>query len=85
MIESGLQLSEYQARKAFSVYLHCILMRLSDYDDGGTQITGGDNNNVAEGSEETGGLLGGRNGNNGKNGHAQIELVLKFLQKAKNY
>ena len=33
LIESGLQLSEYQARKAFSVYLHCILMRLSDYDD----------------------------------------------------
>ena len=83
LIESGLQLSEYQARKAFSVYLHCILMRLSDYDDGGTQITGGDNINGAEGSEETGGLLGGRNGSNGgKNGHAQIELVLKFLQKA---
>ena len=25
MIESGLQLSEYQARKAFTVYLQCIL------------------------------------------------------------
>ncbi|CAB4066942.1 TTLL5 [Lepeophtheirus salmonis] len=33
MIESGLQLSEYQSRKAFSVYLHCILHRLSDLDD----------------------------------------------------
>ena len=32
MIEGGLQLSEYQARKAFSVYLHCILQRLSDFD-----------------------------------------------------
>ena len=33
MIESGLQLSEYQARKAFTVYLQCILQRLSDFDD----------------------------------------------------
>ena len=33
LIESGLQLSEYQARKAFSVYLHCILQKLSDYED----------------------------------------------------
>ena len=84
LIESGLQLSEYQARKAFSVYLHCILMRLSDYDDG-VPITGGaDPMYNTEGSEEGGGgLLGGRNGaNGGKNGHAQIELVLKFLQKA---
>ena len=32
MIESGLQLSEYQSRKAFSVYLHCILQRLTDFD-----------------------------------------------------
>ncbi|TRY73203.1 hypothetical protein TCAL_16885 [Tigriopus californicus] len=52
MIESGLQLSEYQSRKAFSVYLHCILQRLSDFD-------------VDNGSD-----LG------------QIDLVLKFLQKA---
>ena len=80
MIESGLQLSEYQARKAFSVYLHCILMRLSDYDDGCNQAAGGDAVNGVEGPEESGGLLGGRGGKNG--GHAQIELVLKFLQKA---
>jgi hypothetical protein len=53
MIESGLQLSEYQSRKAFSVYLHCILHRLSDFD-----------------SESGHGSL------------QQIELVLKFLQKA---
>ena len=33
MIESGLQLSEYQARKAFTVYLQCILQRLSDFDE----------------------------------------------------
>jgi len=51
MIESGLQLSEYQARKAFAVYLHCILQRLSDFDP-----ENGDQN--------------------------QIDLVLKFLQKA---
>merc|ERR1711902_90637 len=51
MIESGLQLSEYQARKAFTVYLQCILQRLSDFD------------------EETG-------------DSSQIDLVLKFLQKA---
>ena len=51
MIESGLQLSEYQARKAFTVYLQCILQRLSDFD------------------EETG-------------DSGQIDLVLKFLQKA---
>merc|ERR1719242_2555489 len=51
MIESGLQLSEYQARKAFTVYLQCILQRLSDFD------------------EETG-------------DPSQIDLVLKFLQKA---
>ncbi len=42
MIESGHQLSEYQARKAFSVYLHCILQRLSDFDGGSN---GDDNNN----------------------------------------
>lgn len=52
MIEGGLQLSEYQSRKAFSVYLQCILRRLSDFD--------------AENGSEIG----------------QIELVLKFLQKA---
>jgi len=51
MIESGLQLSEYQARKAFTVYLQCILQRLSDFDE--------------------------ENGDS-----SQIELVLKFLQKA---
>jgi len=51
MIESGLQLSEYQARKAFTVYLQCILQRLSDFDD-----ESGD--------------------------PSQIDLVLKFLQKA---
>ena len=53
MIESGLQLSEYQARKAFSVYLHCILQRLSDFDA-----------DAGNGSVQ------------------QIDLVLKFLQKA---
>ncbi|XP_040571804.1 tubulin polyglutamylase TTLL5 [Lepeophtheirus salmonis] len=52
MIESGLQLSEYQSRKAFSVYLHCILHRLSDLDDT-------NNSDVV-----------------------QVDLVLKFLQKA---
>ena len=52
MIEGGHQLSEYQSRKSFSVYLHCILQRLSDFDP------------------ENGSDL------------AQIELVLKFLQKA---
>merc|ERR1712109_328972 len=51
MIESGLQLSEYQARKAFTVYLQCILQRLTDFDD-----ESGD--------------------------PSQIDLVLKFLQKA---
>ncbi|QQP38658.1 Tubulin polyglutamylase TTLL5like [Caligus rogercresseyi] len=50
MIESGLTLSEYQSRKAFSVYLHCILRRLSDLDDSNDLI--------------------------------QVDLVLKFLQKA---
>ena len=85
LIESGLQLSEYQARKAFSVYLHCILLRLSDYDDGpsGHLNHGGDHNNgglgTEGGSDEGGSLLG--SGRNGKNG-AQIDLVLKFLQKA---
>ena len=52
MIEGGLQLSEYQARKAFSVYLQCLLQRLSDFD-------------VENGSDLS-----------------QIDLVLKFLQKA---
>ena len=33
MIESGLQLSEYQARKAFTVYLLCILQKLSDFNE----------------------------------------------------
>ena len=33
MIESGLQLSEYQARKAFTVYLLCILHKLSDFNE----------------------------------------------------
>ena len=32
-LDSGLQLSEYQARKAFTVYLQCILQRLSDFDE----------------------------------------------------
>ena len=59
LIESGLQLSEYQARKAFSVYLHCILQRLSDFDDGSNE----------------------QEGDKGPS-HQQIELVLKFLQKA---
>lgn len=51
MIESGLQLSEYQARKAFTAYLLCILQKLSDFDED-------------------------REDSN------QIEVVLKFLQKA---
>jgi hypothetical protein len=38
LIEGGLQLSEYQARKAFSVYLNCILQRLSDFDDASGDI-----------------------------------------------
>ena len=33
MIESGLQLSEYQSRTAFSVYLQCILQSLSDFNE----------------------------------------------------
>ena len=33
MIESGLQLSEYQARKAFTVYFLCILQKLSDFNE----------------------------------------------------
>ena len=33
MIESGVQLSEYQARKAFTIYLLCILKKLSDFNE----------------------------------------------------
>ena len=70
MIESGLQLSEYQARKAFTVYLQCIL-----------QVDQGKNNHrkffltltplfqrLSDFDDESG-------------DPSQIDLVLKFLQK----
>ncbi len=62
MIEGGAQLSEYQARKAFSVYLHCLLQRISSVD---LSVSAEANGGGSAGSEL-----------------AQIELVLKFLQKA---
>ena len=70
MIESGLQLSEYQARKAFTVYLQCIL-----------QVEHRTNNHrkffftrtplfqrLSDFDDESG-------------DPSQIDLVLKFLQK----
>ena len=70
MIESGLQLSEYQARKAFTVYLQCIL-----------QVDHRTNNHrkffftltplfqrLSDFDDESG-------------DPSQIDLVLKFLQK----
>lgn len=60
LIEGGQQLSEYQARKAFSVYLQCLLHRLSDFDP----------DNPGAGDRQGGSDPG------------QLELILKFVQKA---
>ena len=68
MIESGLQLSEYQARKAFTVYLQCIL-----------QVEQNNNHRFFFALTPLFQRLSDFDDESGD--PSQIDLVLKFLQK----
>ena len=76
----------HQARKAFSVYLHCILQKLSDYEDSiaADKAAAAEAAAAASGLHEGTASLASESSISGLKtigpSHQQIELVLKFLQ-----